>query len=48
MLVEFLLVQRAATSTFFLLMTIALVDVLAGFIVGMRSGTRQIEVDTQV
>jgi hypothetical protein len=45
MLVEFLLVQRAGTSTFFLLMTIALVDVLAGFIVGMRSATRQIEVE---
>ena len=44
MLVEFLLVRRAATSTFFLLMAIALVDVLAGFIVGMRSATRQIEV----
>jgi hypothetical protein len=45
MLVEFLLVQRAATSTFFLLMAIALVDVLAGFIVGMRSAARQIEVE---
>jgi hypothetical protein len=45
MLVEFLLVQRAATSTFFLLMAIALVDVLAGFIVGMRTATRQIEVE---
>src|SRR5438034_10161827 len=45
MLVEFLLVQRAATSTFFLLMAIALVDVLAGFIVGMRSATPQIEVE---
>ncbi|HXQ84844.1 MAG TPA: hypothetical protein VN769_12345 [Xanthobacteraceae bacterium] len=45
MLVEFLLVQRAGTSTFFLLMTIALVDVLAGLIVGMRSSTRQIEVE---
>jgi hypothetical protein len=45
MLVEFLLVQRAATSTFFLLMAIALVDVLAGFIVGMRSATRQIEIE---
>src|SRR6201987_1677438 len=45
MLVEFLLVQRAATSTFFLLMAIALVDVLAGFIVGMPSATRQIEVE---
>jgi hypothetical protein len=45
MLVEFLLVKQAGTSTFFLLMTIALVDVLAGFIVGMRSSQRQIEVD---
>ena len=45
MLVEFLLVQRAGTSTFFLLMTIALVDVLAGFIVGMRSSQRQIEIE---
>jgi|SRR5581483_2877785 len=45
MLVEFLLVQRAATSTFFLLMTIVLIDVLAGFIVGMRSAQRQIEID---
>jgi hypothetical protein len=45
MLVEFLLVQRAGTSTFFLLMIIALVDVLAGFIVSMRSAQRQIEVE---
>jgi hypothetical protein len=45
MLVEFLLVQRAGTSTFFLLMIIALVDVLAGFIVGMRSSQRQIEIE---
>jgi hypothetical protein len=46
MLVEFLLVQQAGTSTFFLLMMIALVDVLSGFIIGMRSGRRQVEVDT--
>src|SRR5580658_8128460 len=45
MLVEFLLVSRAGTSTFFLLMMIALVDVLSGFIIGMRSGRRQIEID---
>lgn len=45
MLVEFLLVQRAATSTFFLLMIIVLIDVLAGFIVGMRAAQRQIEVE---
>lgn len=46
MLVEFLLVKQAGTSAFFLLMTIALVDVLAGFIVGMRSSQRQIELDS--
>jgi len=45
MLVEFLLVKNAGTSTFFLLMIIALVDVLAGFIVSMRSSQRQIEVE---
>jgi hypothetical protein len=45
MLVEFLLVKQAGTSTFFLLMIIALVDVLAGFIIGMRSGRRQVEVE---
>jgi len=48
MLVEFLLVPQAATSTFFLLMAIALVDVLAGFIIGMRASRRQIEVEGQV
>jgi hypothetical protein len=45
MLVEFLLVRQAATSTFFLLMAIALVDVLAGFIIGMGTSRRQIEVE---
>ena len=45
MLVEFLLVQQAGTSTFFLLMMIALVDVLSGFIIGMRASRRQIEVE---
>ena len=45
MLVEFLLVKNAGTSTFFLLMIIAVVDVLAGFIVGMRSSQRQIEIE---
>ena len=45
MLVEFLLVQQAGTSTFFLLMMIALVDVLSGFIIGMRSGRRPVEID---
>jgi len=47
MLVEFLLVPQAATSTFFLLMAIALVDVLAGFIIGMRASRRQVEIEGQ-
>lgn len=46
MLVEFLLVQRAGTSTFFLLTMIGLVDVLVGFIVSIRSSQRQVEVET--
>ena len=46
MLVEFLLVARAGTSTFFLLMIIALVDVLDGFIVSLRTSQHQVEVET--
>ena len=45
MLVEFLLVQRAGTSTFFLLTMIGLVDVLVGFIVSIRSSQRQVEIE---
>jgi len=45
MLVEFLMVARAATSAFFLLMVIAFVDVLAGFIVSIRSSQRQVEIE---
>jgi hypothetical protein len=47
MLVEFLLVRRAGTSTFFLLTMIGLVDVLVGFIVSIRSSQRQVEVQTE-
>jgi hypothetical protein len=46
MLVEFLLVAQAGTSTFFLLTMIGLVDVLVGFIVSIRSSQRQVEVQT--
>ena len=46
MLVEFLLVAQAGTSTFFLLTMISLVDVLVGFIVSIRSSQRQVQVDT--
>jgi hypothetical protein len=45
MLIEFLLVKQAGTSTFFLLAMIALVDVLVGFIVSIRSSQRQVEID---
>ncbi|PHP66066.1 hypothetical protein CSC94_15810 [Zhengella mangrovi] len=41
-LVEFLLVQGASTSLFFLLMVIALVDVLAGFSVSLRAAGRDV------
>ncbi len=41
-LVEFLLVPGAAHSVFFMLMVIALIDVLAGFSVSIRSATRDV------
>lgn len=41
-LVEFLLVRGAATSLFFTLMMIALVDVLAGFSVTIRASGRDV------
>ncbi|MET0596949.1 MAG: hypothetical protein ABWZ57_03680 [Mesorhizobium sp.] len=41
-LVEFLLVQAAAHSVFFILMVISLVDVLAGFSVSLRSAGRDV------
>ena len=47
MLVEFLLVDRAATSTFFLMMIITLVDVLVGFTVSVRSSQRQVEIESE-
>ncbi|MGA8612726.1 MAG: hypothetical protein WB760_13730 [Xanthobacteraceae bacterium] len=46
MLIEFLLVRAAATSTFFLLLILAMVDVLAGFIISIRSSQRQVEVES--
>ena len=44
-LVEFLLVKGAAHSVFFTLMVIALIDVLAGFAVSMRSASRDINLN---
>ncbi len=41
-LVEFLLVGYAAHAVFFILMIIALVDVVAGFSISIRSATRDV------
>ena len=41
-LVEFLLVPAAATGTFFIIMMMVLVDVMAGFTVSIRSATRDV------
>jgi hypothetical protein len=46
LLVEFVLVPQAGTSTFFLLTMIGLVDVLGGFIISVRSSQRRVEVET--
>ena len=41
-LVEFLLVAQASSSVFFLLMMAALIDVIAGFTIGIRVAKRDI------
>ena len=45
MLVEFLLVKQAGSSTFFILMVVSLVDVVAGFIVTTRTSQRDLVVE---
>jgi hypothetical protein len=40
-----MLVEWAGTSTFFILMVICLVDVLAGFIITARTAQRDIQID---
>ena len=45
MLGEFLIVPRAATSTFLLLLVIAFVDVIGGFSVSIRTAQRDIGID---
>ena len=44
LLVEFILVQQAATATFFLLLVVSFVDVLGGFAVTLRSAQRDLTV----
>ena len=45
MLVEFLLVKATATGTFFVLLVISFVDVVAGFAVTLRSALRDLTVE---
>jgi membrane-anchored protein YejM (alkaline phosphatase superfamily) len=48
MLVEFILVAQAGTSTFFLLLVISFVDVLGGFAVTLRSAQRDLTVESSL
>jgi hypothetical protein len=45
MLVEFLLVPQAATSTFFLLLVLSFIDVLGGFAVTLRTAEPDLTVE---
>lgn len=46
-LIEFLLVKEAGTSTFMILLIIALVDVLGGWSVAVRTARRDFSIDPQ-
>ncbi len=43
-IVEFLVVPQAATSVFFFIMTATLVDVVAGFMIGIRTARRDLNI----
>jgi hypothetical protein len=45
MLIEFLLVQKAATGTFFVLLIISFVDVIGGFTISIRAAQRDVNVE---
>lgn len=45
-LIEFLLVQACATSTFLILTAIALLDLVCGFAISLRSATRDVNLTT--
>jgi hypothetical protein len=44
-LVEFLLVGQASTSTFFILMVVTLIDVVAGYSVSIRNASRDLTIE---
>ena len=43
-LVEFLIVPQAATSVFFLVLVAALIDVIAGYTIGIRVARRDLNI----
>ena len=43
-IVEFLVVNQAATSVFFLVMVASLIDVVAGFTIGIRVARRDLSI----
>lgn len=45
MTIEFILVAQAATSTFFVLLVIAFVDVVGGFAITLRSAQRDLTIE---
>ena len=44
MIIEFLLVQKAATGTFFLLLIISFVDVVGGFTISIHAAQRDVNI----
>jgi len=42
---EFVVVQRAATSTFLIIAALSFVDVIGGFTITIRTAQRDIEID---
>jgi hypothetical protein len=47
-LVEFLLVPKATTSVFFVILTAALIDVVAGALIGIRTARRDLNIGGDV
>lgn len=45
MMIEFVVVPRAATSAFLIMMTLSFVDVIAGFTITLRTSQRDMEAD---
>lgn len=45
-LIEFIVAKQAATSVFFFIMMAALIDVVAGFTIGMRTARRDLNIGT--